>query len=114
MGTNYYLHREVCQCCKRGKEVLHIGKSSIGWCFSLNTHPFEGITSLEDWKHAWAQDGTLIVDEYRSEIPAAEMLRTIAERKSFHGGPLRRHTVDGRHCLSHGEGTYDIMCGEFS
>ena len=41
MGTNYYFEdsSEVCECCGRGAESLHIGKSSGGWCFSLHVMP---------------------------------------------------------------------------
>lgn len=33
MGTNYYLHRNVCVTCGRGEDRLHIGKRSAGWQF---------------------------------------------------------------------------------
>ena len=112
MGTNYYLHRDVCGCCNRGRDVLHVGKSSAGWCFALNTHPHEGIASLDDWQHAWTQPTAKVFDEYGREKTAAEMLAEITKREHPRG--LRRHTLDGRHCLSHGDGTYDIMAGEFS
>lgn len=54
MGTNYYLRlkSEICPHCGRGDEgLLHIGKSSAGWCFSL--HVMNRIQSLDDWKKAF-------------------------------------------------------------
>ena len=39
MGTNFYWREtdeQVCPCCGRVNESLHIGKSSIGWAFQLN------------------------------------------------------------------------------
>lgn len=129
MGTNYYLERDVCGCCGRAKDRLHIGKSSGGWCFALNTHPDERILSLEDWRYAWAQPGCRIRDEYGDEITASDMEQHITnrswggrelepaemERNSAMSGPngLLRHRVDGRHCIANGEGTWDLMCGEF-
>lgn len=39
MGTNYYLRPDPCECCGRGLEPLHIGKSCMGWCFRLHVYP---------------------------------------------------------------------------
>ena len=63
MGTNYYsvkrdiehlvmmdfydLHERCYDL--DGNDVLHIGKSSSGWCFSLHVIPEQGINSLQDW-----------------------------------------------------------------
>lgn len=130
MGTNYYLRRDLCEHCNRGADEIHIGKSSAGWCFSLNTHPYEGITSLDEWKRAWSQPKTAIFDEYGRGVQPSEMLSVITDRAwggnkwtdanlSMNGaeqGPhgLARHTIDGRHCIAHGDGPYDLMRGEFS
>jgi hypothetical protein len=45
MGTNYYLHRHVCDKCGRSDEPIHIGKRSGGWTFS-----FRG------YRNAWEAD----------------------------------------------------------
>ena len=112
MGTNYYMAVNACPHCHRSESELHIGKSSGGWCFGLNTHPDNGIESLDDWRAAWANNR--IRDEYGSPISAEEMDRTITERKPWQGRELARHTVDGRFCLANAIGTYDIMRGDFS
>jgi len=129
MGTNYYLETECCPACKRPRDRLHIGKSSGGWCFSLHVDRDEGITSLDDWQALWGQSGTRIVDENGVTITPAEMLRTITDRSwprertldaryliSNHAeaGPngLLRHQI-GPHCIGHGDGTYDLIPGEF-
>lgn len=132
MGTNYYLHRNVCGACGRGDTPLHIGKSSVGWCFSL--HVQDEIQSLEDWKAIWAEG--VIKNEYGDVVPPEEMLEIITVRgferpaypNEFYAsseefnrknnavdGPngLRRHRV-GPHCVGHGEGTWDLIPGEFS
>lgn len=128
MGTNYYWIPNPCPTCGHGERV-HIGKSSAGWVFSLHVHPGDDIHGLRGWVNAW-RIGT-IVDEYDETVSADEMLRTITER-ARHGGPdqpaewyaqnsaepgpnrLARHKIDGRHCIGHGEGTWDLCVGEFS
>lgn len=52
MGTNYYLHWPEKRCDHCGsvssrRDPLHIGKSSAGWHFSLNTITFK---SAGEWK----------------------------------------------------------------
>lgn len=138
MGTNYYFHdQEPCESCGRPFEALHIGKSSAGWCFALRVHPDKGINSLNDWKREFALCGdgvnpistVKIIDEYGNRITPAEMLAEIVDRStggawthaaltenSAIAGPngLARRKADGRHCIGHGDGTYDLLAGEFS
>ena len=99
------------------------------------------IKSLADWKEWFAKPGTEIYDEYGKQITPEAMLGTISERSGYsngkkvwdkkpHGydswghfhaqnhsepGPngLLRHRI-GEHCLAHGDGTYDLIPGEFS
>jgi len=137
MGTNYYWAPPDAKCptCGHEKERLHIGKSSSGWCFSLHVIPEEQLTSLSDWETRW-QTGS-IVDEYGRALTAKEMLSVITERSwsqsnkerpdgwvswpAFYAanhaepGPnnLLRHQI-GRYCCGHGDGTWDLMPGEFS
>jgi hypothetical protein len=131
MGTNYYLHTEVCPHCGRSDEPLHIGKSSAGWCFSLHVYPDKGISTLEDWKDIWSNPKSVINDEYSRTVTPEDMLDTIANRY-WHGvqntshrwlaenyaeiGPnhLARHAISEGHCIGHGEGTWDYIVGEFS
>lgn len=142
MGTNYYLHTKPdCECCDRPYEPLHIGKSSGGWCFSLHVMPEDGINTLDDWRALWSAPGAYIRNEYGERFIPDEMERIITERSNdrgwdhrqwslmgyaneahFHNrnhserGPagLLRHKIDGRHCIGHGEGTWDYIVGEFS
>jgi hypothetical protein len=129
MGMNYYASR-VCASCNHD-DRLHIGKSSRGWCFSLHVIPERGLNSLGDWE-TFLENGWSIVDE--SDVPRSlyELMQTITER-SFHReadvtdewmlrlshaecGPngLVRFTIDGVHCIGHGEGTWDLVVGDFS
>lgn len=82
MGTNYYLHENICSHCGRGDEPLHIGKSSAGWCFALHVIPERGLNSLEDWEKKF-EKGT-ILNEYGNPTSPEEMLRIITER-DWHG-----------------------------
>jgi hypothetical protein len=113
---------------------LHIGKSSAGWCFSL--HVDDSVRSLDDWRKEWSKPGTRIVDEYGGEVTREDMERTITDRQGrgwddrnwpeaesrFHAhnysqrGPngLLRHRLDDSHCIGHGDGTYDLITGDFS
>ncbi len=120
--TNYYTVKRCGHC--NHEERLHIGKSSGGWCFTLATHA--GIASLDDWSRKFYEDGITIEDEYGHPVTPAEMLSVITERSGQGNhrsgidgqcmpGPngLRRSTIDGRHCIAHGEGTWDIWAGDF-
>lgn len=138
MGTNYYLVRSEVPCPTCGhdeSDEIHIGKSSAGWVFALHIYPDDGINSLEDWVFLF--EAHPIRDEYGRDVSTEKMLENIRERSAapkekpprsyqsweyFHklnhsvAGPsnLLRSEIDGRHCVGHGEGTWDCMVGEFS
>jgi len=102
----------------------------------LHIYPDEGINDLEDWKAFWK--GKLISNQYGDKFSEEKMLSIITEREREQGwekkpygydswtdffqhnyaekGPngLLRSRVDGRHCVSHGAGTWDLHVGEFS
>lgn len=61
--------------------LLHIGKSSMGWHFSLCIYPELNINDLEDWKKLF--DNYEIEDEYGSIISKEEMITRIIERKGI-------------------------------
>ena len=114
MGTNYYLHQKPdCECCGRSFEPLHIGKSSGGWCFSLHVMPEDHINSLDDWRALWTAPGAYIRNEYGERVSIADMEMIITVRH-WRGSAPARHGVDDRHCVGHGEGTWDYITGDFS
>ncbi|OGD52557.1 hypothetical protein A3K80_09255 [Candidatus Bathyarchaeota archaeon RBG_13_38_9] len=133
MGTNYYLRKDCCDKCGRSDEI-HIGHSSDGWCFSL--HVTGEIKNLDDWLALFKDKKNKIFDQSNREVLVNSMKSIILDRNgtmmepnSFYKtieefyienhaepGPnnLARHKVDGHHCIGHGDGTYDLITGEFS
>jgi len=117
MGTNYYLHTDVCEHCGRSKEeVLHIGKSSAGWCFALHvrqgTWEEEIPANLTEWQSKFREPKVLIKNEYDEVIMPDEMNDIITKRSHPEG--LGRHDIDGQYCIGRGDGTWDLCIGEFS
>jgi hypothetical protein len=114
MSTNYYLHSKPdCECCGRPFEPLHIGKSSIGWCFELHVIPEDNINTLNDWRERWSKPGAFIRNEYFEKVSIADMEKIITERKWRDRFPARRQ-VDTGNCIGQGHGTWDYIVGEFS
>ena len=137
MGTNFYL------AIPENTELLHIGKSSAGWCFQLHIMPERGINDLGDWLQLFKKGR--IRNEY-TEIVSAEEMASIITRRSIHDGVdwddrlwgvypgqeeseeefhknnnsergpngLARCKVDGTRCVKHGEGSWDCIIGNFS
>ena len=61
--------------------VLHIGKSSSGWHFSLCIYPTIGINNLEDWKKVWSSSNFKIYMESDEEISEEELMSYIVNRQ---------------------------------
>jgi hypothetical protein len=97
MGTNYYLHYNICKCCSRSDEI-HIGKSSGGWTFSFQGYRANGtyyteikdkdekelkIESYKDWLsflERMIAKGSEIRDEYNEKI-SLDKFKELVERK---------------------------------
>lgn len=99
--------------------MIHIGKSSGGWCFALRVYPHQGVHTLADWR-AFASrlvgEGWRVEDEYGTGYSLDE-LWGVVERVGWEekmGRALTRHEVDNTYCIGQGEGLYDYMVGEFS
>lgn len=136
MGTNYFSVRRGIEerddwwDLRETEEVLHIGKSSAGWCFSLHIIPEMGINSLDDWIPVFIDPHRLIIDEYRDVIGLDKIMRVITCRgradpntwsdemyRINHAVPgpgnLVRHSIE-HGCVGHGPGTWDYIKGYFS
>jgi hypothetical protein len=109
MGTNYYLHTDVCPHCKRERERIHVGKSSAGWPFLFRGYrkwPPDGmpypITSAYEWREFIAdatKHGAKLIDEYGREANLVDFWADVAERQAM---PLsdyvRSHLANKRDC----------------
>jgi hypothetical protein len=82
VGMNYYLHENECDCCGHAQNILHIGKSSSGWCFGLHVIPEENLNSLADWVDRWSKTNCTIRDEGNTKIEVGEMYLIITSRSA--------------------------------
>lgn len=142
MGTNYYLLLNPCPHCGKADDRLHIGKSSVGWCFTLHVgyvSDKDYVSDLPDWEALFDRAGSAIEDEYGHPVTKGMMLSEIQDRECggdaewdkpptppyrdwldvhrinySEPGPngLLRHRIS-RFCVGHGEGTWDLCEGEF-
>jgi hypothetical protein len=79
MGTNYYALTNVCICCDRPEETIHIGKRSGGWRFVF--HGTEEIRSWEDWRTFLRKPGTLIKEKYGPHLTLSELIEIVDESR---------------------------------
>jgi len=135
MGVNYYYktdRRFLLDHCEPDEDgLIHIGKSSHGWCFALHVYP-PLIRTLNCWIEVWEIGKCLITDEYGCNMTPKEMhtvitdrshperpgyfTRDLLEENFAEVGPngLLRRKIDGIYCVGHGLGTWDAMVGQFS
>lgn len=96
MGTNYYVAKNKCDCCKRYDEEYHIGKSSFGWAFSFQGYRWNKLTSWKAWKEFLKDQ--MIIDEYGDTISYEDFVTMVETYKS----PNYVHE-NGRKNLQHNE-----------
>ncbi len=96
MGTNYYVAKNLCECCNRYDEEYHIGKASYGWAFSFQGYRAERLVSWRAWKE-FLKD-KIIIDEYGERTNYDWFVDYIEEQKS--PGYVRE---DGHKNLQHNE-----------
>ena len=115
MGTNYYCLDEnpdfeksvITQLTEPQFLKTHIGKSSYGWCFSLHVIPENNLNNLNDWMKYL--ESKLIINEYDDVVSFDDLIKIIVDRSK----DSRRHEIDYYNCVGHGEGTWDLIKGEF-
>jgi hypothetical protein len=99
MGTNYYLHINTCPHCNKPDDIIHIGKKSFGWAFTIrgyeNIYSFadqtiellkdRGIKSIKSWE-TWKKIilarfpvATIIKDEYGKSIGKRRFITMVEE-----------------------------------
>jgi hypothetical protein len=99
MGTNYYVAKNKCDCCKRYDTEYHIGKSSWGWSFTFQGYKWDNLTSWKLWKE-YLKD-KMIVDEYGEFMSYDDFVNMIETVKSPEY--IRQ---DGHKNLSHNSGNW--------
>lgn len=80
MGTNYYVVKNVCECCERYDTEYHIGKSSYGWAFSFHGYRPERLISWHAWKEFLKNK--IIMDEYGKKVEYEDFVKMIESYKS--------------------------------
>lgn len=134
MGTNYYSAKLLGNFRNDLRldeliDIIHIGKSSFGWCFALHVIPERGINDITGWTQYLLNSERIIINEYNDIISYEELLNIITNRRNDtvcpwsyemyqlnHAQPgpnnLIRHSIGGD-CVGHGEGTWDYIKSEF-
>lgn len=86
MSTNYYVktgrkEKVICNlgCEHEIDEILHLGKSALGWKFALHVIPEKGINELEDWKDV-LKNGE-ILSECNEKITFEKIIEIITKPK---------------------------------
>jgi hypothetical protein len=80
MGTNYYVAKNKCDCCKRVDHEYHIGKSSYGWAFSFQGYKWNNLTSWKQWKEFLKNQQ--IIDEYGDDVSYEEFINMVETYKA--------------------------------
>ena len=96
MGTNYYLHENVCECCERS-DVTHICKSFTSWHGSVDGA--SAPNSVEGWRErieGAVAGGGYVRDEYGTPVTAEEFFRAIENV------PPHRARAQYDWCVRHG------------
>lgn len=130
MGTNYYVHKEPDLLDKlQGAQptILHLGKSSGGWCFAMHVQPELGLRDFVSWMRYLRKGKVTIYDEYDCVVSFDEMVHIISKRsfprnqkiaeiepECYHPGGCRRHGEDSYGRVKQGVGTYDYFNMDFS
>lgn len=110
MSTNYYLIEPTPVGSGKSDGPLHIGKSSVGWCFSLHVIPELNLLSLKEWEARWNARGAVIENERGESVSPSEMKDCITNRP--YPRELQRNSLTPN--VTHGRGSYDYVKGDFS
>ena len=99
MGTNYYVAKNLCECCNRYDREYHIGKSSYGWSFSFHGYRAERLVSWRAWKEFLKNQ--IIMDEYGERVDYAWFVQNIENEKAPgfvrpDGNKNLQHNAEGR------------------
>ena len=99
MGTNYYVAKNLCECCNRYDEEYHIGKASVGWAFSFRGYIWNDLCSWKQWKEFLKDQ--IIMDEYGERTDYkwfVDMVETVKSPTyvNSHGQKNLLHNEEGK------------------
>ena len=77
MEMNYYLRYNICECCGKEAELLHIGKFFSAYKFAFRIHNDKNIKKVEDWIKLIENENNIIVDELGENISSAQFIDLI-------------------------------------
>lgn len=81
MGTNYYAKINICSCCNRPEETVHLGKSSAGWSFALQYNGGRFYTDFKGMK-SWLKD-KVIENEYGEKVSKEVFIDMVEIKKKI-------------------------------
>lgn len=81
MGTNYYAKINICPCCKRPEETVHLGKSSYGWTFALQYNGGKFYVNFKEMKK-WLKD-KVIENEYGEKVSLDDFVELVESKKKI-------------------------------
>lgn len=81
MGCNYHVKINICSCCKRPEEEIHLGKSSAGWSFALQYNGGKFYTNFEEMKK-WLED-KVIENEYGEKVSKEDFIKLVESKKKI-------------------------------
>lgn len=134
MGTNYYVRPHPLWMFEPAEnQLVHLGKSSAGWCFLLRVYPERGINDLSDWipilRGSEYKSAAEILDEYGDGVKYDRMMEIITKRSAHQTRDTREispHVRPGPNGLlryaecsgsawsvRHGAGTWDCVYEDF-
>ena len=99
MGTNYYVAKNLCECCNRYDREYHIGKSSYGWSFSFHGYRAERLVSWRACQEFLKNQ--LLMDDSGERVDSAWFVRNIENEKAPgfvrpDGNKNLQHNAEGR------------------
>lgn len=87
MGTNYHAKINICPCCKRPEEEVHLGKSSLGWSFALQYNGGRFYGDFKEMKE-WLKD-KVIENEYGEKVSVEDFVKMVEDKKN-----IKDHSAD--------------------
>ena len=129
MGTNYYIKVDEEQMDNpilediwydKSARLVHFGKQSAGWVFTLHVYPELGIMNLDDmvelldevgeWQWVSGTWTSCLINEYEEVTSEMVMMDNLLSAPKH---DVNRCPIDYKHCIGHGKYA-DYVIGNWS